>query len=574
MIAVDRDRLRDEVKRALSDPQRVVDLLGIAGPWKRQSGGGLSVRCPLHSETHPSCSLSRGADGTLRVACFAGCNFGGPKGGGERALWMGGMRLAVAMRDAAGRIVGIQARNLEPGKAHDFRVLGQSAAGLFGDPAAVKDAANVVVCEGLSDTLAAVVGMAGAKSTAIVGIAGTQATAALYTLPMAGKRVMIATDADVPGDEAARKIGDELERLGARPVVRIRPEGGKDLAELHARGVNLLDFARGAVSRSVGFVSAAERVGGERAAREALVARALPFGIGFLDRAFGGILPDDELLVGAASGVGKTELAKIIAQHNASNGKRVFAFFLEAANREIERRIKFNLLSGMVFSRGDRVQAARRWNFLDWYYGRLNDLCDRFEAEAEAELQRQLGTLFTFYRVDQFSAMDFARAFAQVAEEADLVLLDHFHFLDAEADGDGTAAQRRAASMIRTAVGKAGKPLTMIAHVRKLERKAKQIILLGDDFQGASEVWKASTQAVMLSKALDVERTAPHLWPTYINPVKLRLDGQRARYCGLVDFDASKGRYADEFDLGTVSLSGDKFSKIEVADWPEWARIG
>ena len=44
------DRLRDDVKRALADPQRVVTALALDEGSKRQSSGGLQVRCPAHAE--------------------------------------------------------------------------------------------------------------------------------------------------------------------------------------------------------------------------------------------------------------------------------------------------------------------------------------------------------------------------------------------------------------------------------------------------------------------------------------------------------------------------------------------
>jgi hypothetical protein len=60
-----------EIRRALIDPVRVCERLGLADGAKRQSAG-LSIRCPMHVERNPSCSVTRGPDGTLRVRCF-GC---------------------------------------------------------------------------------------------------------------------------------------------------------------------------------------------------------------------------------------------------------------------------------------------------------------------------------------------------------------------------------------------------------------------------------------------------------------------------------------------------------------------
>ncbi len=66
-------RPADEVRAAFSDPHRVAKALGLDAGSKPQSTG-IMVICPHHSERTPSCSLTTGPDGTLRVKCF-GCDW-------------------------------------------------------------------------------------------------------------------------------------------------------------------------------------------------------------------------------------------------------------------------------------------------------------------------------------------------------------------------------------------------------------------------------------------------------------------------------------------------------------------
>jgi DNA primase len=64
-----------EVQNALTDPRALCEQLGLisgAGSFKRQSGGGVTVRCPWHEEKTPSCSVRIGRDGTIAVRCH-GC---------------------------------------------------------------------------------------------------------------------------------------------------------------------------------------------------------------------------------------------------------------------------------------------------------------------------------------------------------------------------------------------------------------------------------------------------------------------------------------------------------------------
>lgn len=57
-----------DVRRALTDPVALCERLGLKP--RRQSRGAL-ICCPEHGERNPSCGVTPGPDGTLRVRCFA-----------------------------------------------------------------------------------------------------------------------------------------------------------------------------------------------------------------------------------------------------------------------------------------------------------------------------------------------------------------------------------------------------------------------------------------------------------------------------------------------------------------------
>ena len=65
----------EEIKNALCDPFGLCEragLLGGKGTFIRQGARGVTICCPVHKEKTPSCSVTRGPDGTVRVKCF-GC---------------------------------------------------------------------------------------------------------------------------------------------------------------------------------------------------------------------------------------------------------------------------------------------------------------------------------------------------------------------------------------------------------------------------------------------------------------------------------------------------------------------
>lgn len=61
------------IRAALNDPHDVCLRLGLDKGARKQNGG-LTIACPMHDERTPSCSVTRGPDGTLRIHCF-GCGW-------------------------------------------------------------------------------------------------------------------------------------------------------------------------------------------------------------------------------------------------------------------------------------------------------------------------------------------------------------------------------------------------------------------------------------------------------------------------------------------------------------------
>lgn len=65
-----------ELRRQLSSPRVIGAALGLDRGAQRQRGDAMTVFCPWHKEKTPSCSITRGDDGTLRAHCF-GCKTSG-----------------------------------------------------------------------------------------------------------------------------------------------------------------------------------------------------------------------------------------------------------------------------------------------------------------------------------------------------------------------------------------------------------------------------------------------------------------------------------------------------------------
>lgn len=64
-----------EIRRSLTDPRQLCAKLNLLKSAKNQANGVI-ICCPVHNENNPSCSVTRGSDGTIRAKCF-GCDFAG-----------------------------------------------------------------------------------------------------------------------------------------------------------------------------------------------------------------------------------------------------------------------------------------------------------------------------------------------------------------------------------------------------------------------------------------------------------------------------------------------------------------
>jgi hypothetical protein len=487
-----------------------------------------------------------------------------------------GLRLACALRNAQGTVTGIQVRAITGEK--NFRVEGQSSAGVFGDPRLIPSVASVVVAEGLSDFLAASAVLAGRSNVTVIGVAGVENAAHLEQLPLKGKRVVLAMDADPAGDKAAGALAAKLQRLGAR-ICRARPGlGCKDLCDLVKAGQNLADFlAKAPPLRTerphVVEVTLAQDLKDERAERLAERTHALTYGVEFLDRLFGGIFPNDNVLVGAKTGAGKTELLTTIAAANAELGHRVRYFALEAERREITRRLKYRELMHRGYSEAMKKGVVP--SYLDWRQAdaELDAAVAMLEPQVERDLVERYGgdRLVMLYRMGGFSVDDFVSIAEETVDQTDLYILDHLHYIEMPDDNENRGLTKILQAISDLSL-RLNRPIVMAAHLRKEQQAQKgneRLIPSLDDFQGTSNLSKISTKILMVGPAKKEKASSYWLSPTFMQAQKLRRDGSRCAWVGCVEFNHRTGGYENAFRLGKVK--GGKFEAEVMDEWPFWA---
>jgi DNA primase len=125
------------VRRALNDPWRLCEALGLTEGAERQRAG-LSIRCPWHPDQGPSCSVTRGPDGTVRVHCF-GCGHTGDALSliaAVRGLKLEGDDFGAVLREGA-NIAGIRLGQARPQIGRGPAVRAPLEDGVFAELAAL-----------------------------------------------------------------------------------------------------------------------------------------------------------------------------------------------------------------------------------------------------------------------------------------------------------------------------------------------------------------------------------------------------------------------------------------------------
>jgi hypothetical protein len=560
------------------------NVLSALGDRVARQGNEYRAKCPSHEDRQASLMFRQGDDGRVLLKCHAGCET-------SSVVEAMGLKMSDLFPEEAPRerrvVATYEYRNADG--VLQFRKLRYEPKGF-----AIQNAAGGWTLEGwervlyrmpqlraadADDPVFVVEGEKDADNLAKLGLVATTNFDGAgkwrenYADALRGRHVVILPDNDKPGLEHAANVAKALE--GHAVSVRIvrlpgLAEKGDVSDWLAAGGTRERLFALVDKARTAEFMAPAVRMVGERDERVREGRQILSFGVRFLDEALGGIMPSDIVLYGAKTGIGKTSLATITALHNCQQGKRVHFFALEAEDREIERRMKFQIIADLYYGNRDLSRHQPSLRYQDWRRGALEYELGSYENTADMELGRVLKNLRTYYRIGSFSTDDFRAQLERIKDETDLVILDHLHYVDID-DENENRGYKKTLKAIRDGALETGKPVILVAHVRKGDRRLEPLVPTAEDFHGSSDIVKVATKAVMLAPAYEMKSTVPHLWHTFMQVAKNRTDGSVTRYVALTMFDARKSTYADQYSLGRLTDAGKTFAALVPADMPAWA---
>lgn len=549
----------------------------------KRVGSSMLAKCPGHEDKTASLSISEGDSGQTLLHCHAGCDFG-------RIVSAMGLQTSDLFADEAKpqapvkpRIVAeydyrstdgellFQAVRMDP---KDFRQRQPKDGGwdwslrgvervLYRTPELSKLApgTRVYVVEGEKD--ADRLSKLGCEATCNSGGAGRGKWLAAYSEQLRGLSVVILPDNDEPGREHAKAIAESVPGATICELPGL-PEKGDVSNWLDAGGTKAELEKLSDPNRVAGFESFADRLDDATDQRREHVKRIIPFEVSYLDDCCSGIHPTDMIIIGAATGAGKTTLGALLAQRAATNGKRVYFFALEAFKTEIETRVLFRAICALA----NEAKEYQQWMTLAaWMYGKCPEL-DKYEETAKDICRKRLKTLNTYYRKRSFTKDDITRMFKLIEGKADLIVLDHLHFVDT--DGPDNSEMKKITQAIRESSLDIQVPAVLIAHLRKKGSgaSAREIPSI-EDIHGSSEVIKIATKVVMVAPAQseDFVSDDPAIANTFMQVVKDRYAGVNG-YAALMQYDLAGMSYRKRYTVCRVDPNG----KPSLSDKrPGWA---
>lgn len=307
------------------------------------------------------------------------------------------------------------------------------------------------------------------------------------------------------------------------------------------------------------------------------------YGIKPLDNALLAIAKNEFVVIGADSGVGKSEMALEIARHNAKNGKKVALFYLEGGHIEAMQRMKWKDICEEYYKNPCGIEM----DFRKWA---LNMAVDKKIHDISAEIYENLKDSYKdnlfFYPIAQdfkieeliSSILDFHKLteskFGPFAYEGlydlDLIIIDHLQYFSLDQAENEITEITKIIREVKKITDHKNIPVILVSHLRK---KGKDRGLPDqEDFYGSSNIPKISSTAITLSPFSQEDNLDANIYPTFFRIVKSRI-GIRPNYAMLCNFNLTNRKYADKYQVYKINKDGHLFGEpLTTEELPKWAK--
>lgn len=292
------------------------------------------------------------------------------------------------------------------------------------------------------------------------------------------------------------------------------------------------------------------------------------FGIKPLDDAMFGMLPNDLIVIGADSGVGKSEICLDIALHNASKGKKVCLYFIEGGHEEAINRIKWKRLQDSYYSNG---HSGIDMDYRKWRMNMIkSDTLDKITNGCKEYMKSLLKDNLHIFSFEEGFKIDDLIGSLNGTKKPELIIIDHLQYFTLTNPKNELQEMTEILIKVKNITQHHKIPVVLISHLRKKEKDRG--LPSQEDFFGTSNIAKICSQAVVIAPYFSADDYNTEKFPTFFRFVKSRT-GLRSSYAVLCDFNLKKGKYNEEYLVYKLVKDTPSKEPIETYKLPKWAKV-
>lgn len=306
------------------------------------------------------------------------------------------------------------------------------------------------------------------------------------------------------------------------------------------------------------------------------------FGIKPLDDAFTGILPNDLIVIGADSGLGKSQLCLDIALHNALNAKKVALYFIEGGAEEAMARIKWKLMCNVYY---EKYKTGVEMDYRKWRMNLIEnkEFIHKLEIEALQQYAIKLeGYLYLYSFEKGFTIADLTNSLSwfltkesfiihpeQPMFDIDLIIIDHLQYFTLTDPKNELKEMSDILVKVKEITNFDNIPVILVSHLRKKDKERG--LPSQEDFYGTSNIAKISSASITISSASDKTDFSDGLFPTFFRIVKSRvkIPSNLALLC---NFDIKTQKYSEEYDVFRLVMDKPANEPLLNHHKPNWAK--
>lgn len=283
---------------------------------------------------------------------------------------------------------------------------------------------------------------------------------------------------------------------------------------------------------------------------------AIQYGISCLDHSLRGILRDELVVIGAHTGVGKTELAFKIELHNAARGKQVYGIHLEGRLTEITNRHIFNEI---------RKISDADLSYMDFMMN-TQDTTGVARAALDSIKKQISKNLKIFNRTSFITVDDFVRIVRDIQHDADLIVIDHLHYFDMKDYANERTEINRIMQELKQLTDIYRIPIVLVSHLRR--PSSNDAIPSENDLMGSSNIAKQADAVILVFPNYTIESShAEGIYPTFMRHTKSRL-GLPKNVFYSINYDATRKEYFEDYDVYNYDLKSGGIQRLEHEKYP------